>query len=54
VEVIADAQDATLAMDVAREGVFNGGILQRGGEDFAGRVAHARKLLIALRSQIGH
>jgi hypothetical protein len=52
VQVVADAEDTALAMYVAREGVFYGSILQRGGENFAGDFAHARELELAGGSQI--
>src|ERR1700687_1519225 len=48
VQIVADAQNAALTVHVAGEGVFDGGILQRCGEDLTGGVAHAAELLIAL------
>ena len=48
VQVVADAQDTALAVHVAGEGAFDGGVLERGGEDLAGDVAHVAELLFAL------
>lgn len=53
-QVFADAQDAALAVHVAGESGFDGGVLQRGGEDLAGDVAHAAELLVARGNQVGH
>jgi len=54
VEIVSDAQDSALAVDVAGEGGFDGGMLERGGEDLTGDFAHAAELLLALGSQVGH
>jgi len=48
VEVFADPEDTALAVQVAGEGAFDGGVLEGGGEDLAGSVAHARELLLAV------
>src|SRR5208282_945758 len=47
VEIFSDAQDAALTVDVAGEGAFDGGVLQRGGEDLAGDFAHVAELPLA-------
>ncbi len=54
VEVFADAQDAALAVHVAGEGGFDGGVFEGRGEYLAGGFAHAGELLLALGSQVGH
>ena len=46
VEVIADSKDSTLAVDVAREGAGDGGVLECGREDAEGGVAHFTEELI--------
>jgi len=54
VEIVADAQDAALTVDVAGEGAFDLGVLERGSEDLTGDFAHAAELLFALGGQSGH
>ena len=48
VQIFADAQHTPLAVHVAREGVFDGCVLQRRRENLAGNFAHASELLAAL------
>src|SRR5450755_2380328 len=45
IQIFADAQDAVLAMHVARERAFDGSILQRRSEDLSRRITHACELL---------
>ena len=54
VEVVANTEDSTLAVDVTSEGTGDGGVLERGGEDGAGGVAHGGKLLQALWRDLRH
>jgi hypothetical protein len=41
-------------VQVAGEGAFDGGVLEGGSEDFAGGVAHARELLLAIWRDLRH
>src|SRR5207245_11202058 len=53
VQIVADAQNTALAVHVAGEGVFDGGVLKSGRKDLARRLAHASKLLGTLGREIG-
>jgi len=53
-QIVADPEDAAFAMHVARESGFNGGILERGGENLTGSCAHTSELLQAIGSDLRH
>src|SRR6202166_5280603 len=46
-KIFADPQEAALAVHIASEGAFDGGALERGGENFACNTAHVPEILIA-------
>jgi hypothetical protein len=54
VKVVADAEQTALAVQVAGEGAFDRCVLERGGENFAGRVAHARELPLTVWRNLWH
>src|ERR1700687_1453383 len=54
VQVVADAQDAALAVHITGEGTFDGSVLQGGVEYLTGDVAHAPELLVAHGRDRGH
>jgi hypothetical protein len=54
VKIASDAQDAALALYVASEGIFYRSVFERGSEDGASGISHARESLHAFWSNLRH
>src|SRR5271157_2812924 len=52
VQVVADAQDPALAVHVAGESACDGGVVQRGDENLAGRLAHLAEVVLTFGGQL--
>jgi hypothetical protein len=54
VQIVANAQDTTLAVQVAGKSAFDGGVVKRGDENLAGRLPHLAEVLLTFGRQLGH
>ncbi len=54
VQVVANAQDTALAVHVAGESAFDGGVAERGDEDLAGDLPHLAEVLLAFGRHLRH